>query len=115
MIQPGGAERVMGAAAAWLSPELGSSRTLLVLRGSQRPRGLLAAGLGGGEEPGSPGAAFAAFGSPCVPSEGNLSAESGGRRLVRRSAASWRFRRETYLVSRQTVRAVVARKRMGVE
>lgn len=64
---------------------------------------------------GSPGVVFAALGSPYAPSEGNLGVESRGKELVRSSLMNWGFRRGTRLVSRQAVRAVVARKRMAVE
>lgn len=116
MIQPGGAERVTGvAAAAWLLPGSVSSRTLPVLQGSQRLRGWLAADLFVGGELGSPGVVFVASGSPYAPSEGNLGVKDCVKKLTRSLSASPGRRRGTRLVSRQTVRAVVARKRMAVE
>ena len=82
MIQHGGAWQVTEAAAAsWPSPGFVSSRKLLGLQGSQRLWGGLAAGLDVGGGLGSPGVVFAAFGSPCAPSEGNLCAESREKKL----------------------------------
>lgn len=73
MTPHGGAERATGVAVAvWPSQELGWSKTLLALQGSQLLRGWAGVDLNVGGELVSPVVVFAALGSPCAPSEGNL-------------------------------------------
>jgi hypothetical protein len=105
----GGAEQVTGVVAAWPGQNLVSSRRLLALLVFQRLWGGLVAALDASGELGSLGVVFAALGSPCAPSEGNLGVESRREKQRRDQPISFWFRRRLLFVSRQVIRAVVSR------